>query len=702
MKKILLCLIFIICFNLLNSIEFTEAEKQWLKGHQVLRIAPDPHTPPIEWFDENGDYKGIAAEFMNILEDKLQVEFEIVHCRSWNEVLDKAKNKEVDIIPAGTQTPERSEYMISSEPYLIFPGVIITRTRNRSLSSTFKLNHKKVCVVSGYIWHEALNRDYPEIELIPVDNSLMGLRKVSLYEADAFVGIYPIALHHIEEEAIHNLTVAGETEYNTEISILSRKDWPILNSIIQKALNNIPESEKQQIHRKWVPIPKITLLDNPVFFYILLALALLVAITIIIISVINRALRRMVKERTKELEESRRTYLQLFQNALVGMFRIDIENGKMIDFNDKILQMLKYDNREELQSDFVVSEKIIDKNNWEQIKKTMFREHEINDLKASFKTKDGSNIWVKLSAKINHEGNWVEGIAEDITEQKKAEDELQILQTDLKKKVQEQTVELENKIKTLAESEKAMLFMVEDLNKVSTELKNERKQLKQANKDLEAFSYSVSHDLRAPLRAISGFIRIMLEDHGNELDDEGKRLAEVINNNAKKMGKLIDDLLTFSRLGKKAITPNNIDMKTMVNSIYHEVTDAQQRKQIEFKIGDIPDITADTNMMRIVWANLISNAVKFTSNNKKPVIKVEAEAKDNLITYRIKDNGIGFEPEFADNLFKVFQRLHSEKDYSGTGVGLALVKRIIEQHNGSIAANSKPGKGATFYFSLPK
>lgn len=229
-----------------------------------------------------------------------------------------------------------------------------------------------------------------------------------------------------------------------------------------------------------------------------------------------------------------------------------------------------------------------------------------------------------------------------------------------------------------------------------------KKKLQVANKELEAFSYSISHDLRAPLRAIDGFTSILMDDYASKFDKEGKRLGEIIQDNTEKMGKLINDLLAFSRMGRAAMHISKIDMKNMVNAIYHEATSAIERKRITFNIAKLSKAEGDTNMMRQVWINLISNAVKFSSHRKQAIISVTCKEEEDKLTYCIKDNGVGFNMKYVDKLFGVFQRLHSEKEFEGTGVGLALVQRIIHRHDGEVWAEGEVDKGATFYFSLPK
>jgi len=234
-----------------------------------------------------------------------------------------------------------------------------------------------------------------------------------------------------------------------------------------------------------------------------------------------------------------------------------------------------------------------------------------------------------------------------------------------------------------------------------TSRKKAEDKLQAVNKELEAFSYSVSHDLRAPLRAINGYAEILNEDYGTKLDDEGKRITEIIRDNATRMGILIDDLLSFSRLGRKEIQMTEIDMNEMVERVMIELNKSMTH-HAKIKIDKLHEVKADYGLLRQVMFNLISNAVKYSSKKKNPIVEISSEEKNGEIIFSVKDNGAGFDMQYADKLFGVFQRLHSQDEFEGTGVGLAIVQRIISRHKGRSWAEGKVNEGAVFYFSIIK
>lgn len=283
--------------------------------------------------------------------------------------------------------------------------------------------------------------------------------------------------------------------------------------------------------------------------------------------------------------------------------------------------------------------------------------------------KDGSLVWTEVitSFRINKKGRVeVLGVTRDITERRKAEAEVNQLNAQLEERVNERTAQLEA-----------------------------------ANTELQAFAYSVSHDLRAPLRAIDGFSRFVLEDYGSKLDAEGQRLLGLIRSNTQKMDKLITDILSLSRVARGEHKKSLIDMTKMVVSMYNETTSTEDRERLSITIGELPEVSADPTYIKLVWLNLLSNAIKFSSLKDTPEIRIGAYRENEYNVYFVSDNGVGFNPEYSHKLFGVFQRLHKSDEFEGTGVGLAIVQRIIHRHGGKVWADGIEGQGATFYFSLP-
>lgn len=243
---------------------------------------------------------------------------------------------------------------------------------------------------------------------------------------------------------------------------------------------------------------------------------------------------------------------------------------------------------------------------------------------------------------------------------------------------------------------------INELNKsLERKIALRTEELRKSNEELESFSYSVSHDLRAPLRGIIGFAAVLKEEYGGKLDAEADRILGIVQNNADKMGQLIDDLLAFSRTGKQALQKVDLDTMEMVSEVIQEVIKPDAPHSINWEVGVLPRVNADPNSFKQVWSNLLSNAVKYSGTKADPHIEIGAIAHEDRWEFFVRDNGVGFDEKYKHKLFKVFQRLHDANEFEGTGVGLALVERIIAKHGGSIHAEGEPGKGACFTFSLP-
>ncbi|MBI3873387.1 MAG: PAS domain S-box protein [candidate division Zixibacteria bacterium] len=289
--------------------------------------------------------------------------------------------------------------------------------------------------------------------------------------------------------------------------------------------------------------------------------------------------------------------------------------------------------------------------------------HEVTALENRYRRKDGTYVWLNWNATApTGPDRLIYAAARDVTEQKTHEEHRRALTAALEHSVEE---------------------------------------ARAANKELEAFSYSVSHDLRAPLRAIDGFARILTSEHASQLDTEGHRLLDVVRENSGRMGQLIDDLLQFSRLGRKDIEPRTVDMTALVHRTVERLRPDMGDRKIALHLHPLPPASGDAALLEVVWTNLLSNAIKYTRPRAEAQIEVSGEIVDGHRVYRVRDNGVGFDMQYAQKLFGVFQRLHPATEFEGTGVGLALVQRILHRHGGRVWVDAKPDQGAVFEFELP-
>jgi len=380
--------------------------------------------------------------------------------------------------------------------------------------------------------------------------------------------------------------------------------------------------------------------------------------------------RQIVLETTRDITERKQVeealrksegkYRNLVKYAPAVIYEMDLQGTKFYSVNEAMCNTLMY-TREELLSikpaDLLNEEgRSLFK---ERVRKKLAGERIDEAVEYLIRRKDGE--WIHTTVNMaaytyaDEKSTRVVVIAYDITEQKKAE-----------KALQERT-----------------------------------QQLEEANRELESFSYSVSHDLKAPLRAIEGYSRILVKKYGETLGEDAAHMVGVIRNSTEKMVVLIDDLLSFSRVLKSSMTFSDIDMDKLASDVWDDIRTACQERELDVKVAKLLPGFGDRALIRQVLFNLFSNAVKFTNSRKPGIIEVSSYLEPGSVVYRVKDNGVGFDMAYYDKLFGVFQRLHSQEEYEGTGVGLAIVQRIVQRHGGRVWAEGEVDKGAAFYFALP-
>ncbi|MBN9690903.1 MAG: PAS domain S-box protein [Verrucomicrobia bacterium] len=377
------------------------------------------------------------------------------------------------------------------------------------------------------------------------------------------------------------------------------------------------------------------------------------------------------KRSADQLKESELRFRSIFEQAAVGVAYVTLE-GRFALVNQRFADILGRTRDEVQQCSFVNLTHPDDLAADLQLTHQLLA-GEINTytLEKRYLRRDGTPIWINLTGSLvrNDDGSprHFVAVVEEIAQRKAAEEQLRQWQSELEKRVQERTLELEV-----------------------------------ANRELESFSYSVSHDLRSPLRGISCYVRILEEDYAKVLDAEGRRLLDIVGGEAKRMGRLIDDLLAFSRLGREQMNRAVVDMNVLVQTTYHQLTHTLSTPVPNLILHPLPRALGDPAMLRQVLANLLGNALKFSQHQPDPHIEVGGSQDAGELIFYVKDNGVGFDGRFIHKLFGVFQRLHAEEEFEGTGVGLALVKRVITKHGGRVWAESQPNQGATFFFTLPQ
>jgi PAS domain S-box-containing protein len=369
----------------------------------------------------------------------------------------------------------------------------------------------------------------------------------------------------------------------------------------------------------------------------------------------------------RELQISEARFRRIFDSRMIGFLFWD-DHGTITESNDHFLEMVGYTRAELRQglmnvnemtpSQYAATEAVA----LQQIKASGVCE----PFEKEYIRKDGTRIPVMVGGADISDSYSVMGVTSvmDISERKKMEQEILDLNRSLEIRIEERT-----------------------------------RALQEVNKELESFTYSFSHDLRAPLRAVHGYAQILTEDYQSKLDREGVRLLESLKYNARRMGHLVDDLLAFSRIGKVSLSEGRIDVTSLVKSVAHELNTAEN-KRARLVVHPLGIAGADNRLLRQVFQNLISNALKYSSNKEAPEIEVGVKEINGECTWFVKDNGAGFDMAYYNKLFGVFERLHGQEEFDGTGVGLAIVQRIVQRHGGRIWAEGKTGEGATFYFTL--
>jgi len=708
----------IVWFGLANSaiskeLELTSAERLWLEEHPVIRLAPDPNAIPIEFFDDDGNYRGIAADHLKLIAQQLGIEFSIVHLANWKVATEKARSREVDMLGAATQTPLRSEYMLFTSAHTDLPGVIIVRQDTEGEISLEELQGKRVAVCAGYVWEELIRKDYPGITLELVSDVDTALKMVSFGLADAMVDNPATVTYLINREGIANLRMAGETGYYCHLAFASRSDWPILNSILEKALANISPQERVAAFKKWVRLE--TLRWVPSRRTVVVMLAGLIILAIVLVLIWNRFLKRTVAARTRELRIARDKL-----EALVGeRTHALLETGDLLEGEQqgrKVAEdaLLKSEHRyrviSEVVSDYCYSLRLNADGSYER-----------EWLTDSFTRMTGYN-----SDDISAQGGWRTIMHPD---------DMDVIKTKMERISQGKAVESEyriyrkdGEIRWLCDYAQpewdesvGRVVRVYGAAQDITEKKNaeeERRkfdlQLQQTQKleSLGVLAGGIAHDFNNLLMGIIGNTDLALRDLPTEsVVRDG--LNEVMTA-ATRAAELSRQMLAYS--GKAQFVVEPIDLNALVNDVSHLLKTFVSRTAL-LRINllpNMPSIEADATQIRQVIMNLITNASEAIGEQSGVIslssgirecdrryldgnIVGEEVPEGDYVYIEVTDTGAGMDEE---TLKKIFDPFFTTK-FTGRGLGLASVLGIVRGHKGCLLASSAPGQGTTFTVLFP-
>ena len=569
-----------------GAVSLTPEERAWLNAHPVIKLAPDPDFKPIEYFDENGVYRGAAADHIHTLEKKLGIRITIVHLQNWDEVMDAFKRHEVDLLGAVEATEDRERYMLFTDPLVVVPGGIFSAREFGKPLAIKDLQGLRVAVVSNYMAHDYLRNAYPQISLDVVPDVSTGLAKASLGMVDVYVENMANATFYLQEAGITNLRLVGKTDFMYRWGIGVRKDWPMMRQILNKGLAALSEEEKAALIGHWIHVKAPPW--RPSWAFVAGVLASVAGVLLVAVVLINLTLKSKVSARTAELQR-------------------------------------------------------------------------------------------------------------ELAERQRLEQELTRLNEQLEERVRERTAELERQVTDRRRAEEALQQLTAGLEQ---RVRSRTAELEASNRELESFTFAVSHDLRAPVRHISGYAEILTEElEAREYHYAGGYLARIMVS-CRRMQEMIDSLLALSQINRKELQCKQVDLSAIARQILAEMREAEPHRRVDAAIADGIAATGDPALLRSVIENLLHNAWKYTGRKEVAHIEFGVDTAGGETVYYVRDDGAGFDAVYAGKLFTPFQRLHTDAEFAGTGVGLATVQRIIHRHGGRVWAFSEPGRGACFFFTL--
>ncbi len=646
-----------------SRILLTEQEQAWLERKHTVRVRSSV-TPPYHMFTPEPG--GISVDYLTLIGKRLGINFSFVPAPGgWQDAVDDlaGERKECDLLMTITRTPEREKRFALTQDYLSAPLVIINRTGTDFISDMKDLNGKNVAVERGFVVKDRLEREYPQIRVVTCDTSLKALQSVASGTNDAYIGNLAIASYLINSNGLKNLRVAAPSPFgNQNLAMAVRKDWPELARIINKALNAMTEAEESAIRNRWLSIRYEHVIDRKQLWSWVAGLTTLFSLILAVTIFWNKRLKQSENMlRIKELE-----YRSLIENLPAGIVVHSPDTSIKLanPMASRLLGLTEDQLRGKTAMDpawcFLGADGA----------PTPLPEYPVNRVLTSGKPLTGQVIGVCRPDRA--EPTWVLCNAYPVCATEGQLDKIVVSFVDITDHIRGE----EQLQKTLAD-------------------------LSRSNQELERFAYVASHDLQEPIRMIMSYTQLLERRYGEQLDETARQFIGYAVDGARRMHQMINDLLAYSRVGTRGRPAEQVDSGDCCTQALNNLKLVVEQAGAEITVAPLPTLTADSSQLVQLFQNLVGNSLKFRGE-AMPRVSIRAEELAQEWRFAVADNGIGLDPAQSDRIFQIFQRLHGYSEYPGTGIGLAVCKRIVERHGGLIWVESALGAGATFFFTIPK
>jgi len=685
-------------------------------------VGSEPDYPPFCFVDEEGLPRGFSIDLFNAVTAAvdLDVRYQI---GAWDKIKQDLAQGHIDALPLVGRTPEREALFDFTFPYLSLHGAVFVRDNTRDIDALSDLKDKTLVVMRGDNAEEFVRRKQLSEHIYTTNTYSEAFRKLASGEFDAVITQRILGITLLKELRIKNvvpLTLPLD-EFRQDFCMAVQKGDSSLLARLNEGLSVvIANGSYETLHQKWFgPVYR-----EKVSLRYLLKIVLLVLIPVLILGafiwvfVLRSEVRRKTKGLQNEIEEHKKTVQILHSRQLMlsEMEQVSRIGGWEYDPTREKVNFTK--------GVYTVFDHVPQKNA-SQSSNDLFglfypddREELVRAFHNTLKTGESFNLelrsteteqgqkWIRISGRSEYRDGKVYrmyGNFLDSTDSVEARIKLTEMKNNLQKEVNIRTRELSEKVEKLNRSQKAMLYMVEDLNQMTTDLKKERQKLEAANKELETFTYSVSHDLKAPLRGIDGYSKLLGELYADQLNGEARQFIATIRNSTQHMNQLIDDLLQYSRLERSQLRFETVNLEKIIGSILTLNGDTIKQYRFSIKMEmNLPEIMTDPNGLMIALRNLIENALKFSKASPAPEIEIKGMENEETYIVSVTDNGVGFDMKYSQRIFEIFQRLHLPEEYPGTGIGLAMVAKAMQRLGGRVWTESSPGNGASFFLEIPK